>query len=102
MTRGARFTNFASSGAAIAVMSTNAAAKAPSSSASAVVAPRLAINYTPPTDAQAVNKAFADWLEVSKWASTLHDAQVVIDDAELVFGCFPMSFRMTGGLHLDN
>ena len=43
--------------------------------------PRLAINYSPPTEAQAVNKAFADWLEVSKWETTLHDPQVVIDDA---------------------
>ena len=45
------------------------------------IVPRLAVNYSPPTESQAVNKAFADWLEVSKWASTLHDAQVVIDDA---------------------
>jgi hypothetical protein len=45
------------------------------------IAPRLAVNYSPPTEAQGVNKTFADWLEVSKWASALHDSQVVIDDA---------------------
>ncbi len=45
------------------------------------IAPRLAVNYSPPGGTQAVNRAFADWLEVSKFASGLHDAQVVIDDA---------------------
>ena len=45
------------------------------------IAPRLAVNYSPPSDAQSVNKAFADWLSVSKFASGLHDPQVVIDDA---------------------
>ncbi len=48
------------------------------------IAPRLAINYSPPSNAQAVNRAFADWLEVSKWASGLYDSQVVIDDAMAV------------------
>jgi transglutaminase-like putative cysteine protease len=45
------------------------------------LAPRLAVNYAPPLESQAVNKAFTNWLEVSKWASSLHDTQVVIDDA---------------------
>jgi hypothetical protein len=45
------------------------------------IAPRLAVNYSPPSANQAVNRAFADWLEVSKFASSLHDPQVVIDDA---------------------
>ncbi|MEP7147807.1 MAG: DUF3857 and transglutaminase domain-containing protein [Acidobacteriota bacterium] len=48
------------------------------------IAPRLAVNYSPPGNAQAVNRAFADWLEVSKWASGLYDSQVVIDDAVAV------------------
>lgn len=45
------------------------------------LAPRLAINYAPPTDSQGVNRVFADWLEVSKWATPMHDAQVIVDDA---------------------
>jgi transglutaminase-like putative cysteine protease len=44
------------------------------------IAPRLAVNYSPPSSSQAVNKAFADWLEVSKFASALHDPQVIVDD----------------------
>jgi hypothetical protein len=45
------------------------------------LAPRLAVNYAPANGPQAVNRAFADWLDVSKWASPLHDAQVIVDDA---------------------
>jgi len=45
------------------------------------LAPRLAINYSPTSGNNSVNKAFAGWLEVSKFASGLHDPQVVIDDA---------------------
>lgn len=45
------------------------------------LAPRLAINYAPPTDEQGVSRVFADWLEVSKWATPMHDAQVIVDDA---------------------
>lgn len=45
------------------------------------IVPRLAVNYSPPGNNQAVNRAFADWLEVSKFASGLHDPQVVIDDS---------------------
>ena len=45
------------------------------------IAPRLAVNYSPPSGSQSVNRAFADWLEVSRFASGLHDSQVIIDDA---------------------
>jgi len=45
------------------------------------LAPRLAVNYSPPAGSQTVNRAFADWMEVSKFASGLHDPQVIIDDA---------------------
>lgn len=45
------------------------------------LAPRLAVNYSPSNESQAVNKVFADWLQVSKWASALHDPQVIVDDA---------------------
>src|SRR5688572_3676552 len=45
------------------------------------IAPRLAVNYSPPDAAQGTNRAFANWLEVSKWASGLHDPQVIVDDA---------------------
>ncbi|CAN5734120.1 hypothetical protein BH20ACI4_BH20ACI4_07760 [soil metagenome] len=45
------------------------------------LAPRVNINYAPDDRIQAVNKAFADWTEMSLWASGLYDPQVVIDDA---------------------
>ncbi|MBC7901425.1 MAG: DUF3857 domain-containing transglutaminase family protein, partial [Saprospiraceae bacterium] len=45
------------------------------------IAPRLAVNYAPLTGSQGVNRVFADWLDVSKWATTLYDPQVIIDDS---------------------
>jgi hypothetical protein len=45
------------------------------------IAPRIAVNYSPENNSQAVNRAFADWSDVSRWATGLHDSQVVIDDA---------------------
>jgi len=45
------------------------------------IAARVAVNYSPSENSQAVNKAFADWVDVSKWTSAMYDPQVVIDDA---------------------
>lgn len=45
------------------------------------LAPRLAINYAPPANEQAVSKAFADWTDVSRWGTGVHDPQVIIDDS---------------------
>ncbi|HMO79746.1 MAG TPA: DUF3857 domain-containing protein [Pyrinomonadaceae bacterium] len=42
------------------------------------LAPRIAVNYAPADPSAAVNRAFADWLDVSRWASGLYDPQVVI------------------------
>ncbi len=43
--------------------------------------PRIAINYSPADAAsQAATRVFADWTDVSKWASSLYDPQVVITD----------------------
>lgn len=44
------------------------------------LAPFVAINYAPENSSQAVNKAFANWTEVSRWASGLYDSQVIIND----------------------
>ncbi len=44
------------------------------------IAPRVNISYAPDDRSQSVNKAFADWTEVSKWASAIYDPQVIIDD----------------------
>ncbi len=44
------------------------------------LAPRIAVNYFPENSSQGVNRAFADWLDVSRWATTLYDPQVIIDD----------------------
>jgi hypothetical protein len=44
------------------------------------LAPRIAVNYSPDSQTQTVNRAFGSWVDVSKWASSLHEPQVVIDD----------------------
>ena len=45
------------------------------------IAPRVAINYSPENNSNAVSRAFADWTDVSRWATGLHDPQVIVDDA---------------------
>jgi transglutaminase-like putative cysteine protease len=45
------------------------------------IAPRIAVNYSPENNSQTVNRAFADWTDVSRWATGLHDSQVIVDDA---------------------
>jgi hypothetical protein len=45
------------------------------------LAPRIAINYSPDSATQSVNKAFSNWLDVSRWAATLYEPQVIIDDS---------------------
>ncbi len=52
----------------------------PLSPSIANLAPRIAVNYFPENSSQGVNRAFADWLDVSRWATTLYDPQVIIDD----------------------
>ena len=44
------------------------------------LAPRVAINYSPENNSNAVSRAFADWTEVSRWATGLYDPQVIVDD----------------------
>lgn len=43
------------------------------------LAPRIAVNYEPESGTNAVNKAFANWLDVSRWATSLYEPQVIID-----------------------
>lgn len=45
------------------------------------IAPRMAVNYGPEDVTKSVNRAFANWTEVSKWGSSLHEPQVIVDDA---------------------
>jgi hypothetical protein len=45
------------------------------------IAPRIAVNYSPENSVQAANRAFTDWTAVSRWGSSLHDPQVIVDDA---------------------
>ncbi len=42
--------------------------------------PRIAINYSPPTEAQAADKAFSNWIDVSRWATVMYEPQVIIND----------------------
>lgn len=46
------------------------------------LAPRIAISYFPPGDAQSTNfRTFSNWAEVSYWLSQLHDPQAVPNEA---------------------
>ncbi len=45
------------------------------------LAARVAIRYAPENGSQAAKKVFANWLEVSRWATALYEPQVVVDDA---------------------
>jgi hypothetical protein len=54
----------------------------PSSPRVTSLAPRIAISYFPPGDAQSTNfKTFSNWTEVSYWLSQLHDPQAVPNEA---------------------
>lgn len=44
------------------------------------LAPRISVNYAPESGAQTVNRAFADWVDVSRWATGLHTPQVIVND----------------------
>ncbi|HVQ55639.1 MAG TPA: transglutaminase domain-containing protein [Pyrinomonadaceae bacterium] len=44
------------------------------------IAPRIAVNYDPPLGEQQAGKAFASWLDVSRWATAMYEPQVVIND----------------------
>jgi len=52
----------------------------PLSPATINLAPRIAINFSPADSSQAVNKAFANWLDVSRWATPLYEPEVVVND----------------------
>lgn len=45
------------------------------------LAPMIAVNYSPPAGEQGATRSFADWTEVSRWTSELHDPQVIVDDS---------------------
>ncbi len=43
--------------------------------------PWVAVNYAPDNAARSGGNSFATWADVSRWASSLHDSQVIVDDA---------------------
>jgi hypothetical protein len=45
------------------------------------LAPRVAVNYSPPAGQTPEHPAFTNWSDVSRWTSAMYDPQVVIDDA---------------------
>ena len=45
------------------------------------LAPMIAINYSPPSGEQGASRSFANWEEVARWMSDLHDPQTIVDDA---------------------
>jgi hypothetical protein len=52
----------------------------PMSPAVVNLAPRIVVNYAPENNSGTANRVFADWADVSRWASALYDPQVVVDD----------------------
>lgn len=52
----------------------------PASPSPVNLSPRIVINYLPDPRSASVGKVFADWKDVSRWATAMHDPQVVIDD----------------------
>jgi hypothetical protein len=55
--------------------------KEPLSPSFANLVPRIAINYAPAEGNRDLNRVFADWVSVSRWASSLQDPEVIVDDA---------------------
>lgn len=53
----------------------------PLSPAVANMAPRIAVNYAPDDASQTMNRSFANWADVSRWSTSLHDPQMIVDDA---------------------
>ena len=44
--------------------------------------PRIVVNYGPSTDSgSAAHRVFTDWTDVSRWGTSLHDPQVIVDDS---------------------
>ncbi len=52
----------------------------PASPSPVNLSPRIVINYMPDPRSQSVGKVFADWKDVSRWATAMHEPQVIIDD----------------------
>lgn len=52
----------------------------PMSPGVANLSPRIVVNYSPESASQGVNRAFSDWLDVSRWATAMHDTQMIVDD----------------------
>jgi hypothetical protein len=44
------------------------------------LATRIVINYAPDKSENSVNHVFTSWADVSRWATALHDPQVIVDD----------------------
>jgi transglutaminase-like putative cysteine protease len=44
------------------------------------LAPRIVVNYSSETSSNSANRVFANWADVSRWATALYDPQVIIDD----------------------
>jgi len=52
----------------------------PMSPSVANLSPRIVVNYAPDSKTQSVGKVFADWADVSRWATAMHDPAVIMDD----------------------
>lgn len=56
-------------------------AKEPLSPARENIAARIVVNYVPDRPDKAVNRVFANWVDVSRWATQLYEPQAIVDDA---------------------
>ncbi len=55
-------------------------ASEPMSPAFVNLVPRIVVSFTPEKAEQGLNRVFANWTEVSRWASQMYDPQVIVDD----------------------
>ncbi|MEQ1606828.1 MAG: DUF3857 domain-containing protein [Pyrinomonadaceae bacterium] len=53
----------------------------PASPSPVNLSPRIVINYMPDPKSMSVGRIFADWKDVSRWATAMHEPQVIIDDS---------------------
>ncbi|MGE3466864.1 MAG: DUF3857 domain-containing protein, partial [Pyrinomonadaceae bacterium] len=44
------------------------------------LSPRIVINYSPDPKSQSVGRVFADWEDVSRWGTAMHEPQVILND----------------------
>lgn len=53
----------------------------PMSPGTANISPRIVVNFSPENASAAIGRSFANWLDVSRWATELYEPQAIVDDS---------------------